>query len=540
MKLHSFGKFFSLVALLTLVFALTFAVSITVNAESAAQSEIEITVIRDENDNFAKTDPTLVSAEGKVKLDWDKPEGALKYLIYRDGEHIVNSLSDHYVATLPLGVEVNFTVYAVDAAGNVLAVGSVDITADHSWNITVVAPTCVDDGLATYVCKHCDETKEEVLSALGHTAGTPVKENNVAPDCVTDGSYDTVVYCSVCDVELDRDTTVVPKLGHTEAAPVTENNIAPDCVTDGSYDTVVYCSVCDVELDRDTTVVPKLGHTEAAPVTENNIAPDCVTDGSYDTVVYCSVCDVELDRDTTVVPANGHTAGAAVQENIVEPTCTTRGSYDSVVYCTDCNAQLSKTQKSISSLGHTGGTATCTDKKVCTRCGASYGSLRAHVNGEAVEENRIEPDCVNTGSYDSVVYCINCNGECSRESVEIPALGHTAGAAVVENRVEPDCVNTGKYDAVVYCTVCDEELSRKSNEIAPHGHDFYPNDDPKAVIVKQICKTCGTEGEFVKVQFPPAYTTYAIVGACVIVIIICLIALAAPATTTPWYKRRRR
>ena len=448
MKLHSFGKFFSLVALLTLVFALTFAVSITVNAESAAQSEIEITVIRDENDNFAKTDPTLVSAEGKVKLDWDKPEGALKYLIYRDGEHIVNSLSDHYVATLPLGVEVNFTVYAVDAAGNVLAVGSVDITADHSWNITVVAPTCVDDGLATYVCKHCDETKEEVLSALGHTAGTPVKENNVAPDCVTDGSYDTVVYCSVCDVELDR--------------------------------------------------------------------------------------------DTTVVPANGHTAGAAVQENIVEPTCTTRGSYDSVVYCTDCNAQLSKTQKSISSLGHTGGTATCTDKKVCTRCGASYGSLRAHVNGEAVEENRIEPDCVNTGSYDSVVYCINCNGECSRESVEIPALGHTAGAAVVENRVEPDCVNTGKYDAVVYCTVCDEELSRKSNEIAPHGHDFYPNDDPKAVIVKQICKTCGTEGEFVKVQFPPAYTTYAIVGACVIVIIICLIALAAPATTTPWYKRRRR
>ena len=494
MKLHSFGKFFSLVALLTLVFALTFAVSITVNAESAAQSEIEITVIRDENDNFAKTDPTLVSAEGKVKLDWDKPEGALKYLIYRDGEHIVNSLSDHYVATLPLGVEVNFTVYAVDAAGNVLAVGSVDITADHSWNITVVAPTCVDDGLATYVCKHCDETKEEVLSALGHT----------------------------------------------EAAPVTENNIAPDCVTDGSYDTVVYCSVCDVELDRDTTVVPKLGHTEAAPVTENNIAPDCVTDGSYDTVVYCSVCDVELDRDTTVVSAKGHTAGAAVQENIVEPTCTTRGSYDSVVYCTDCNAQLSKTQKSISSLGHTGGVATCTDKKVCTRCGASYGSLRAHVNGEAVEENRIEPDCVNTGSYDSVVYCINCNGECSRESVEIPALGHTAGAAVVENRVEPDCVNTGKYDAVVYCTVCDEELSRKSNEIAPHGHDFYPNDDPKAAIVKQICKTCGTEGEFVKVQFPPAYTTYAIVGACVIVIIICLIALAAPATTTPWYKRRRR
>ena len=541
MKLHSLGRIFSLVALLTLVFALTFAVSVTANAEGEAQSEIKITVIRDENDNFAKTEPALTSAEGKVKLDWAKVDGAARYLIYKNGEHIVNSLSDHYVASgLTIGQNVTFTVHAVNASGKVLATGTVEFAADHSWNITTVDPTCVLDGSMKYDCKYCDATKTETLTKLGHTEAAPVTENNVAPGCVTDGSYDTVVYCSVCDVELDRDTTVVPKLGHIEAAPVTENNVAPGCVTDGSYDTVVYCSVCHAELDRDTTVVPKLGHIEATPVTENNVAPDCVNAGSYDTVVYCSVCDVELDRDTTVVPAKGHTAGAAVEENRVEPTCTKRGSYETVVYCVDCGEELSRKKSNISSLGHTGGTATCTTKATCTKCGASYGSLIPHVNGEAVEENRVEPDCVNTGSYDSVVYCVNCNRERSRESIEIPALGHTKGATVAENRVEPDCVTNGKYDAVVYCTVCDAELSRKNTEIAPLGHKFNPDEDPKAAIVKGICERCGEEGEFVKIQFPPAYKVPAIVGGCAAVIIFCIIALTRPATTTPWWKRKRR
>ena len=531
MKLHSFGKIFSLVALLTLVFALTFAVSITVNAESAAQSEIKITVIRDENDNFAKTDPTLVSAEGKVKLDWDKPEGAVKYLIYRDGEHIVNSLSDHYVATLPLGVEVNFTVYAVDAAGNVLAVDSIDVTADHSWNITVVAPTCVDDGLATYVCKHCDETKEEVLSALGHTAGTPVKENNVDPTCTEKGGYDMVTYCTVCDTELGSVHTELAALGHTSAV---DNAVAPTC-TETGLTAGSHCSVCNATLVAQN-VVPALGHK---PVVDAAKAPNCtetgLTEGSH-----CSVCDTILVAQN-VVPALGHTNGTPVKENNVDPTCTTAGGYDMATYCTVCEAETSRVHTDLAALGHTDGTP----KK----------------------ENNVNPTCTTKGGYDMATYCTVCKVETSRVHTELAALGHNEGAPKKENNVAPTCTTKGGYDMATYCTVCKVELDRVHTELAAlghnpgaaatcttdqncqtcnavleaaHGHDFHPNDDPKAVIVKQICKTCGTEGEFVKVQFPPAYTTYAIVGACVIVIIICLIALAAPATTTPWYKRRRR
>lgn len=48
---------------------------------------------------------------------------------------------------------------------------------------------------------------------ISHTAGEPVIENEVAATCGADGSYDTVVYCSVCDEELSRKTIPVPATG---------------------------------------------------------------------------------------------------------------------------------------------------------------------------------------------------------------------------------------------------------------------------------------------------------------------------------------
>ena len=513
MKLHSLGRIFSLVALLTLVFALTFAVSVTANAEGEAQSEIKITVIRDENDNFAKTEPALTSAEGKVKLDWAKVDGAAKYLIYKNGEHIVNSLSDHYVASgLTIGQNVTFTVHAVNASGKVLATGTVEFAADHSWNITTVDPTCVLDGSMKYDCKHCDATKTETLTKLGHLDDIP--HAAVSPTC-TETGLTAGVQCSRCNV-MTTPQQVVAANGHTE---VVDAAVAPTCTETG------------------------------------------LTAGKH-----CSVCNTTLVAQN-VVPALGHTAGTPVKENNVDPTCTTAGGYDMATYCTVCEAETSRVHTDLAALGHKGGTATCTDKAVCEVCSVPYGDLRPHTNATPVVENRTEPDCVTVGGYDTVVYCTECNAELSRVHTELAALGHTNGAPKKENNVAPTCTTKGGYDMATYCTVCKVETSRVHTELAAlghnpgaaatcttdqncqtcnavleaaHGHDFYPNDDPKAVIVKQICKTCGTEGEFVKIQFPPAYKVPAIVGGCVAVIIFCLIALTRPATTTPWWKRRRR
>ena len=79
-----------------------------------------------------------------------------------------------------------------------------------------VDATCETAGLtAGEHCTKCDYVvAQEEVAALGHTAGEVAVENEVAADCVTAGSYDKVVYCTVCTVEISRTTVVVDALGH--------------------------------------------------------------------------------------------------------------------------------------------------------------------------------------------------------------------------------------------------------------------------------------------------------------------------------------
>ncbi len=321
-----------------------------------------------------------------------------------------------------------------------------------------------------------------------HVAGDAVTENNIDPDCTTAGSYDTVVYCSICGDEMSRTTNTVAALGHTKGEAVEENRVEATATEDGSYDMVVYCTVCGEELSRESFVIEALGHTPGEEVVENRVEADCVNDGSYDVVVYCTCCTpaVELSRKTITIDALGHTEAEAVEENRVDATPTVDGSYDMVVYCTVCGEELSRTTETIPALGHT--------------------------PGEEVEENRVEADCVNDGSYDVVVYCTCCTPavELSRKTITIDALGHTPvtdeakaptctergltegshcdvcgevlvaqevvealghteAEAVEENRIEATMDEDGSYDMVVYCSVCGEELSRETFVIPSLG-----------------------------------------------------------------------
>ena len=86
------------------------------------------------------------------------------------------------------------------------------------------SPTCVEDGNIAYFVDYDGKyytfadgeytevsAQDVVIPATGiHTAGEPVKENEVAPTYESEGSYEEVVYCSVCGEELSRQTVVVP------------------------------------------------------------------------------------------------------------------------------------------------------------------------------------------------------------------------------------------------------------------------------------------------------------------------------------------
>ncbi len=486
-------------------------------------------------------------------------EAKITDMINIDGDDVVFETSESYASIehkTPAGAAPDCT-----NSVNCELCGSVVIPAlGHVEEPVLGTPAdCTNSGLTDGVkCAVCLEwiVEQTVIDALGHTPAEAVKENVIGATCTTDGSYDEVVYCSVCNAELSREIKVEAALGHTPAEAVRENVVAPDCTTDGSYDEVVYCSVCGVELSRETKVDPATGHTAAEAVRENEVAPDCTTDGSYDEVVYCSVCGVEISRETKVdpatghteetipgysatctdegltdgtkcsvcgeilvpqqvEPAKGHTPAAAVKENVIEADCTTAGSYDEVVYCDVCGNELSREAKIEAALGHTPAAAvkenvvaaTCTtdgsyDEVVyCSVCNAELSreakveAALGHTPAAAVKENVIAATCTTDGSYDEVVYCDVCGDELSREAKVEAALGHTPAEAVKENVVAATCTTDGSYDEVVYCSVCGEEISRVAKVEAALGHT--PAEAVKENVVEATCTTDGSYDEVV-------------------------------------------
>ena len=257
--------------------------------------------------------------------------------------------------------------------------------AEHTESETVnatgtqkVAPTCETMGSTLYTADFeatWAETKtNEVydIPANGHTPATAVIENNTPATCTTDGSYDTVIYCSVkgCNKQLSRVTTTVPAKGHTAGAAAT-------CTTAQT------CTVCGEVL------VEALKHDYRAEVT----APTC-TEGGYTTYT-CTKCNDTYTADE--VGKLGHTPGAAAtcttaqtctvcgevlvealkhdyKAEVTAPTCTEDGY--TTYTCTKCNDTY--TDDTVAALGHTWVDATCTTPKTCSVCDATEGEALGH------------------------------------------------------------------------------------------------------------------------------------------------------------------
>ena len=138
----------------------------------------------------------------------------------------------------------------------------------------------------------------------------------------------------------------------------------------------------------------------------------------------------------------------------------------------------------------------------CTECNTELSrntntiEKKPHIEGEAVEENKVDSTCAQKGSYDSVVYCTECNTELSRITETIEKKEHTSGEAVEENKVDSTCTQEGTFDSVVYCTECNTELSRITETIEKKEHT-----SGEIVIENIVEATCTTEGSYDKVVY---------------------------------------
>ena len=156
---------------------------------------------------------------------------------------------------------------------------------EHCGHSANTNPTC--EGANCSVCG-------EYIDPTGHKNGDPVIENETEAVCEIGGSYDEVIYCSVCGKELSRETKTVEAKGHIPAEPVIENQTAAVCTEGGSYDEVVYCSVCKKELSRVTRTTEALGHIEGE--WEVISAPTTTSVGTK--AIKCKVCGEILKTET--------------------------------------------------------------------------------------------------------------------------------------------------------------------------------------------------------------------------------------------------
>ena len=123
-------------------------------------------------------------------------------------------------------------------------------------------------------------------------------------------------------------------------------------------------------------------------------------------------------------------------------------------------------------------------------------SAHTHTPGEPVIENDTPSTCKVAGTYDEVVYCIECGEEISRETKNHELAAHTPGEVQIENDTPSTCKVAGTYDEVVYCTVCGDELSRetKYHELAAHT----PGEPVRENEVPATCTAAGSYDEVVK------------------------------------------
>lgn len=205
----------------------------------------------------------------------------------------------------------------------------------HKYSvISTVNPTCTDQGYNVYQCSACLDTyHDDFVEPNGHIYDTEklVQENIVPSTCTENGTFDWVLYCTVCHAELDRQQDFLELAEHTPDEMKIENKVAATCTEDGSHDEVVRCIECGTVLSVNPVTDTATGHNYV----HSSIAPTCTKDGAE--VDTCSKCG---DVISTTVPASGHSYTAIdFADGEVGIVCTVCDHYKTLVFMDYLNAQ---------------------------------------------------------------------------------------------------------------------------------------------------------------------------------------------------------
>ena len=413
--------------------------------------------------------------------------------------------------------------YWKDSAGNKvsvsvnfeLTVGSKNDTYTPVYEHTpvvdpAVAPTCTETGLTEGShCGTCGITlvAQESVSALGHAEGDAVIENYVAPDCETAGSYDNMVYCSVCREELSRETVDIPP-EHTPAEPAVENTVPVSCANAGSYENVVYCSVCRKELSRETVITSEpLDHktyvTTTVPTTA--IVYTKTNSSSYP----FSVSGNQITSTNKIINSSSTYTITALYAFTLELqyNVSSESNYDKLIIKHNSTTKVTASGTTVTSFTsisipmQSGDTVTITyskDGSVDKGDDCAYVKIITGTT-QTVQTEKTELVAITDSNRDSFANCaeaVLCD-VCGQVAVD--KLPHTE---VVDAAVAPTCTAIGLTEGS-HCEVCGEVVIAQET-VAVLKHNF----------VDGYCTVCGeiTSSEGLSFTYLSSTDSYEVSG----------------------------
>ena len=331
----------------------------------------------------------------------------------------------------------------------------------HKYTAKVTTPTCTEQGYTTYTCTCGDSCVDNYIKAIGHSYGAWTVISK--PACTEKGQERRD--CANCD---HSETREVAANGHTE---VIDKAVVAICTTAGKTEGK-HCSTCGTVLVAQKEI-PAPGHSYGAWIVTTN--PTCTEKGQERRD--CNNCDAYETRD---VAAKGHTE---VTDKAVSATCTTAGKTEGK-HCSVCNTVLVK-QNEIPAKGHTWDTGKVTKEPTeqtegmktytCTACGETMTeTIPTLDHTHKYNAKETAPTCTAQGY---TTYSCACGD--SYVDNYVKATGHSYGAWMVTTK--PTCTEKGTERRD--CNNCDAYETR---EVAAKGH--------AEVIDKAVAATCTTSG----------------------------------------------
>lgn len=383
--------------------------------------------------------------------------------------------------------------------------GYVKPAGQHSWNdgeVTTPA-TCTTDGVKTYTCKVCSETKTEPIKAPGHTV---VEDAAKEPTC-TETGLTAGKHCSVCNEVLEAQT-VVPAKGHS----MTKTEAKAATCTEVGNKEYYTCDNCGKffsdadgknEIAKDSWVIDALKHDFTGAWVNTDAA------GHYHKCSRCDATDTVIKHTFNGKPCTEEDSckvcgyvKLAGQHTWGEKTYTWNESFKctAATKCDSCNEPLTETVDGVKTTVPATCVADGKDTYTATFNNAAFTTQTKEVTIDKLGHTYGAP----VWSWSEDGKTATATFTCTREGCTAETTGHaqTVTATVSgKQKVAPTCTDKGTttYTAKVTFEKKDYTDTKDVQDIKALGHKLTKTAAKAATCTEagnSEYYTCGTCGKF--------------------------------------------